>query len=126
MSRSCQATGLGPNEPRDCRRSLTDLLGGSLVPGSDRVRDAMTEVIFQQADRDGLQRLRDGRDLGQDVDAIGIVVDHPLQPAYLSLDAPQPRTVLVLVLGVAVQPIPLISPVAIRIPGRGMLCSRRR
>src|SRR5215469_13269502 len=110
MSRSRQTTGSGPNEPRDCRRSLANLLRGSLVPGSDRVRHTVTEVIFQQADRDSLQRLRDGGYLSQDVDAIGIVVDHPLQSAYLALDAPQPLAVLVLVLGVAVQPIPLISP----------------
>ena len=36
---------------------------------------------------DLFERGLDGRDLGQDVDAVGVLVDHPLEAADLALDA---------------------------------------
>ena len=51
---------------------------------------------------DLLERRRDGRDLGQDVDAVAVVLDHPLDPAHLPLDPVQALDERVLVLGVAV------------------------
>ena len=37
-----------------------------------------------------LERALHGGDLEQDVHAVGVVLEHPLQPLHLSLDAPQP------------------------------------
>ena len=43
-----------------------------------------------------------GGDLGEDVDAVLLLVDHPLQAARLALDATQPPEVVVLLMDVAV------------------------
>jgi hypothetical protein len=45
---------------------------------------------LQQADRDSLERPRGRGDLGQDVDAVRILVHHPVQAPYLPFDAAQP------------------------------------
>jgi hypothetical protein len=46
-------------------------------------------VPVQDVDGDLLERGLDGRDLGEDVDAVGVLVDHPLQAADLALDPAQ-------------------------------------
>ena len=56
------------------------LFGGS---GADH---AMMGVIVQQPERDLVQRRLGGADLGKDVDAIPIVLDHLLDPANLPFD----------------------------------------
>ena len=71
--------------------------GAALLDG---LRHAVAEVIFDQAEGDGLQRPGHGRDLGQDVDAVGVVLDHALEPAHLALDAAQPLEVSIFVLRV--------------------------
>ena len=47
--------------------------------------------------------LVDRADLRQHVDAVGVLLDHPLQPADLTLDATEPLDVGVLVRAVAVR-----------------------
>jgi hypothetical protein len=44
-------------------------------------------VFLQQRQGERLQRLGRGGDLGQHVDAVLVVLDHPLQAPDLSLDA---------------------------------------
>ena len=43
-------------------------------------------VAVQHVDGDLLERGLHGGDLREDVDAVGVLVDHPLQPAHLALD----------------------------------------
>ena len=52
--------------------------------------------------RERLERGVDGRDLREDVDAVAVVLDHPLDPAHLALDPVQALDERVLVLRVAV------------------------
>jgi hypothetical protein len=49
----------------------------------------VAEVLLQQAQGYRLQGPGDRGDLGQEVDAVLIVLDHPLQAADLALDAPE-------------------------------------
>src|SRR5690606_42155760 len=60
------------------------------------VDDAVRDVVLQQAETDRLERLGGCGDLRQDVDAVGVVVDHLGDAADLSLDACQPLEVVVL------------------------------
>ena len=73
-----------------------------LVSGRERVRDAVLDVLVEQLERDALERVRHGGDLREDVDAVALVLDHPLDPADLALDAVQPLDERVLVRDVAV------------------------
>ena len=61
-------------------------------------------MAVEQLEGHGLQRFRRGRDLGEHVDAVGVLVDHPLQPAHLSLDAPQSALHRVLLVRIARHP----------------------
>jgi hypothetical protein len=72
------------HEPRDCGHELVALVGG--VVGF-RAGDAMTGVVVEQAERDLVERGLHGGDLGEDVDAVTVVVDHALNAAYLAFDA---------------------------------------
>ena len=67
----------------------------SASPDGHRAGHAVAEVLVEQADGDALQRLRGRRHLGQDVDAVLVVLDHPLQSAHLTFDAAQPLQVVV-------------------------------
>lgn len=62
----------------------------------------MTEVLVEQPESDRLERLGRGGDLGEDVDAVGLVLDHPLQPAHLTFDALEALEIGLLVLVVEV------------------------
>ena len=74
----------------------------ALVTRGDRVAHAVGDVILEQLRADLLERGLDGRDLGQDVDAVAILVDHPLDAAHLPFDPVQALDDQVLVLRVAV------------------------
>jgi hypothetical protein len=50
----------------------------------------MMEVFVEQLHANALQRLADRCDLGEHVDAVGVVLDHPAEAANLTLDAAQP------------------------------------
>src|SRR3569833_3264867 len=94
--------GSGPDEPRDGVGRLADLfvgLGSAGLGGGD---DAVAQVRLEQAQSDRLQRLRHRRDLGEDGDAVLLVLDHALQAAGLALDATESLEVLVLAVDVAV------------------------
>src|SRR3954447_13186279 len=89
----------GPDEASDGLGGLAHLLLGLGAPGSGRVDDTVGQVLIEQPQSHRLQRLRHRRDLGEDVDAVLLVLDHPLQAAGLPLDAAQPLEVVVLALG---------------------------
>src|SRR5215218_6726372 len=94
--------GSGADEAGDGLGGLADLLVGLAAAGLGRLDDAVAQVFLEQAQRDRLQGLRHGRDLGEDVDAVLLVLDHPLQAAGLALDPAQALEVVVLAVDVAV------------------------
>src|SRR6058998_3858946 len=57
------------------------------VARGERVADAVVDVLVEELEGDSLERGGDGRDLGQDVDAVAVVGDHLLDAAHLPLDA---------------------------------------
>src|SRR5262245_29910156 len=61
----------------------------------------MAKVVFEEPDRHGPQRLGRRRYLRQDVDAVLVLLDHPLQAPDLALDPAQSLEVTVLLLYVA-------------------------
>ena len=63
--------------------------------------DAVAHVVLQQAQAHGLEGLGGGGDLGQDVNAVHVLLDHPRDTADLALHAPQALEVVVLGSGVA-------------------------
>jgi hypothetical protein len=63
--------------------------------------DAVVRVLVEQAGRDLVERRLDRRDLREDVDAVAVLVDRPLDAAVLALDAAQALVELVLRRGVA-------------------------
>src|SRR5699024_3760447 len=75
---------------------LGDLLRSGLVGLAGGVDDAVADVVLEQAEADPLQRLGRRRDLGEDVDAVRVVLDHARYAPYLALDALEPREVLLL------------------------------
>src|SRR4051794_17009569 len=62
----------------------------------------MADVILENLQRDRLERRRRRADLREDVDAVALVLDHPLDPAHLSLDPVQPLDERVLLFHVSV------------------------
>src|ERR1700675_655354 len=72
------------------------------VTGCERVRDAVPDVVLEQLHREALERGRDGGDLREDVDAVPLLLDHPLDPAYLPLDAMQALDQRILIRDVSV------------------------
>ncbi len=61
-------------------------VGRALVGAGDRVGHAVAHVAVEDVDRHLLERRLDGGDLGEDVDAVGVLVDHPLEAPDLALD----------------------------------------
>src|SRR5215204_3328823 len=90
----------GADQAGDRVGGLPDLRVRDAAALRNRICDAVRQVVVQQCERDGLQRPRGRGNLRQHVDAIGLVVDHALQPAHLALDLAQPREHRVLVLDV--------------------------
>src|SRR5207247_6515849 len=52
-----------------------------------RIVVAVVHMVIEHLEAQALQCGSDGGDLGQDVDAVAVVVDHALDAAHLSLDA---------------------------------------
>src|SRR5216684_3304511 len=92
----------GPDQAGDRLGRLADLRVRHPAPLGGRLGDAMAEMVLHQAQRHRLQRPGRRRHLGQDVDAVLVVLDHLLQAADLALDAAQPPEVGLLVRGVSV------------------------
>jgi hypothetical protein len=61
------------------------------------------EVVLEQPDRDRVQGTLRGRNLREHVDAVGVLVHHPLQSADLALDPAQAPEQCLLVSGVPVR-----------------------
>ena len=101
----------------------------SRPPARRGVDDAVAHVLLEQAEGDRLQRLRHRRDLGEDVDAVLLLLDHPLQAAGLALDAAQPLEVVVLAVDVAVLVLVRAAPsstVSMSFPSRARSLRRAR
>ena len=60
------------------------------------MHQAVAHVLIQQTQGHGLKRLGRGADLGQDVDAVLVLLDHPRDPPDLPLDAGQSLEMCVL------------------------------
>src|SRR3954452_23422033 len=73
-----------------------ELLGAVVLLRLGALDHAVAGVVVEEAERDLVERRLDGGDLGQDVDAVAVVLDHPLHAAHLPLDAPQALEQLVL------------------------------
>ena len=82
----------------DASRTFSSASG---PPAAAACRTQVDEVLVEQFEGERLQRLRGRRDLREDVDAVLVLFDHPLQPADLALDAAQPLEVRVLLPAVA-------------------------
>ena len=80
-----------------------DLVGSAGAALCNGLRDAMAEMILKQPEGDRFQGPRYGGYLGEDVDAVLLFLDHPLQAAHLSFDAAKSPSVRGLVVRVAVQ-----------------------
>src|ERR671913_1534780 len=78
-------TALHPEEALDGGGELLYLLVSVLALLYGRP-DAVLYVVLEQDGADLLQRRDDAGDLGQDVDAVVLLVDHPLHTAHLTLD----------------------------------------
>src|ERR1700686_4746244 len=101
---------LAPYQPLDRRIELTNLPGAAAR--ADRLGHAMLGVVGQQLERNALERGAGRVGLGEDIDAVPILLDHFLDTSHLSLDAAQPRLDLLLVLRVTWHS-PIIPPTGI-------------
>ena len=59
------------------------------IAAGNRVLDAVTDVIVQDVFFDAPERRTDSGDLGHDINAVSIFVDHTRKPAHLTLDSHQ-------------------------------------
>ncbi len=106
----------GPDQPGHGLGRLLDL-GLRVRPALlDGLGHAVAEMVLQQPDSDRLQRTGRCRYLGQHVDAVGVILDHPLQAADLALDTAQPLEVGILILGVSVHALTVHAVMAFRLP----------
>src|SRR6478672_1770276 len=78
------------------------LLRGGGVARRERAGDAVLHVLLEHLQRHGFERGADRTELGQDVDAVAVVLDHARDAAHLALDAREPLQELLLVRRVAV------------------------
>src|SRR5690606_12184909 len=105
-----------PDEPGDGRRGLLHLLLGLRAALADRLGHAVPDVILEQAEGHRLERTGHRGDLGEDVDAVGVLFDHPLKPSDLPLDPAQAHEIGLLVRAVPVHAsnatLPGLRPVA--------------
>src|SRR3954447_7848508 len=76
----------GPDKAGDGFGGFLHLGVGLGAAGLDGLRHAVAEMVLDQAQGDRLQGPGHGGDLGEDVDAVGVVVDHALEPPHLALD----------------------------------------
>src|SRR5436190_24649 len=91
----------GARETLDGCQELTDLLVRLVATASHRIADAVVRMVGEEPEGDPVERLVDGGDLGQQVDAVRLILDHPSQPAHLSLDPREPAKHRLLVVHVA-------------------------
>src|SRR5438874_10006441 len=108
----------GLHEAGDRGARLGHLLLRDLAAIGGGLRDAVAQVLVEQAERNRFEGFRRRRDLREHVDAVLVALDHLGDAADLTLDAPQALQVGVLVLGVAVHP---SSSRPAEIPGRNTM-----
>ena len=77
------------------------MFGSVDVPAGSGACNAMMQVLVEQLDADTLEGLADCGDLGQDVDAVGVVLDHSSETTDLALDRAKPSQQQLLVVGIA-------------------------
>src|SRR5262245_42714960 len=95
-----------------------------LVARAERAGDTVAHVLVEDLERERLERGVHGRDLGEDVDAVAVVLDHPLDPPHLALDPVQALDEGILVLAVPVLMLGDLAHVAT--PSRALRNRRRR
>src|SRR5690606_39337375 len=95
-----------PHQSCDGLGGLTDLLLPRLVRCSGGIHDAVPEVLLDEAEAHRLERPRDRCDLGEDVDAVRVLVHHAGDAPHLALDTAQPLEVVVLAAAVPRHRIP--------------------
>jgi DNA-binding FrmR family transcriptional regulator len=76
------ALGLLDDHARHC------LVGG--VAAGDRTLDAVLDMVLEDLVLHAPERRPHRPDLGEDVDAVAVLLDHPRDPAHLPLDPPEP------------------------------------
>ena len=86
---SISACGRSGAPPRAARRSWSR---PRPRPRTRARRRRSGHVVVEDLQRDALERRRRPRRLGEDVDAVALLVDHPLDPADLALDPVEPLT----------------------------------
>ena len=67
------------------------------IAGGERAGDTVLHVVVEDPEGEALERGRRGRDLRQHVDAVPVLLDHPLDTADLALDAVEPLDESILV-----------------------------
>ena len=93
---------LGLHHPLDGQHGFGDLLVGLVVARGERALHAVVEVVLQQGEAEVFQGGVDRRDLGEDVNAVLVLIHHPVNAAHLSLDALEAGEVAGLLIKVAV------------------------
>jgi hypothetical protein len=93
--------GLRADKPRDGGARLADLFVRNIATFGNGFGDAMAEMVLEQSERNRFQSFRCGRYLGENVYAICVVFDHPVDTTDLPLSPAQPLQKLVLVRYVA-------------------------
>ena len=93
----------GADEPGNGVGGFLDL-GLRFIPAElGRIEDAVPEVVIEESEGDAFQRLGDGRDLGEDVDAVLFLIDHAVNASGLAFDAFEPSQIFALVTDIAVR-----------------------
>lgn len=92
----------GADEPTDRVAGFPNFRRGLVSSQFCGVEDAVLEVVVEKADGDDLQCPGERADLGQDIDAVFLVVDHFGNTAGLPLNASHALEVLVFVADVTV------------------------
>src|SRR5450830_128136 len=100
-ARTSPARVLAAHQPGDRVRCLSQLLLALVRVPPDVSGEAVLQVLLEQAESDALQLARCGGDLGQHVDAVLLLIDHPGDAPDLALDAAEPVQVVDLVGAVA-------------------------
>src|SRR5699024_955197 len=91
----------GLHEASDGLGGFLDFLVGFGAAGLGGPDDAVLKVVVQEGEGDVLQSGGDGADLGEDVDAVGVLIDHAVDATGLSLDALESGEVAVFVTDVS-------------------------
>src|SRR5690625_4484482 len=113
------------NQPGDGVGGFLQLRLLLLTAHPGGLHQAVSHVLIEQPQREGLQRAGGGRDLGEDVDAVLVLLHHLGDAPDLPLDAAQPHQVVLLLRGVPVHHLrhhfsTSECPNTHIIPGRGM------